>query len=53
MTIEDCKKAGCHYFDGYGCSRSPIWSEDSEVCACDRINETDGGVEVVRKGDVG
>lgn len=50
MTIEECKRVGCHYFDGYGCSRSPIWSEDSEVCACDRINETDGGIKGCQEG---
>ena len=31
-----CKESGCHYFDGFGCTRSPIVTEGEEACPCDK-----------------
>ena len=25
----------CPYFDGFGCTRSPVVSDDDESCVCD------------------
>lgn len=35
MNIEFCKNSGCHYFDGFGCDRSPVIKENEERCPCD------------------
>jgi len=35
MDIKFCKDSGCHYFDGFGCDRSPVVKENEERCSCD------------------
>lgn len=37
---------GCPYFDGFGCTRSPIVTEGEEKCICDADEvDEDGGEE--------
>lgn len=36
---EICK--GCGYYDGFGCTRSPIVTDQSEACACDKDKHND------------
>ena len=43
MDIEFCKNSGCHYFDGFGCDRSPIVTENEERCPCDEIVQVSVG----------
>ncbi len=31
-----CKSSGCHYFNGFDCSRSPVIKEGEEKCPCDK-----------------
>ncbi len=31
-----CKSSGCHYFNGFDCSRSPVVKEGDEKCPCDK-----------------
>lgn len=33
----NCKSSGCHYYDGFGCTRSPVVKQDEEQCPCDVI----------------
>ena len=30
-----CRSSGCHYFDGFGCTRSEIAKDGEETCPCD------------------
>jgi c-di-GMP-related signal transduction protein len=32
---EFCKNSGCHYFDGFGCTRSPVIKDEEEKMPCD------------------
>ena len=41
MSREVC--IGCWYNDGFGCTRSPVVTDDSEVCRCDREGEEGAG----------
>lgn len=38
-TTKECRDSGCHYFDGFGCDRSPVIKEDDKICPCDLIKE--------------
>ena len=30
-----CRSSGCHYFDGFGCTRSEVVKSNDEQCPCD------------------
>ena len=30
-----CRSSGCHYFDGFGCTRSEIAKDGEGICPCD------------------
>ena len=30
-----CRSSGCHYFDGFGCTRSEVVKSNGEQCPCD------------------
>ena len=30
-----CRSSHCHYFDGFGCTRSDVVTSDEETCPCD------------------
>ena len=30
-----CRSSGCHYFDGFGCTRSEVIKDTDEQCPCD------------------
>lgn len=34
---EFCKDSGCHCFDGFGCTRSPVIKEGEEKMPCDYV----------------
>ncbi len=30
-----CRSSGCHYYDGFGCTRSDVVTDGEETCPCD------------------
>lgn len=34
-----CRSSGCHYFDGFECTRSDVASENDEKMPCDIFRE--------------
>ena len=38
-----CRSSHCHYFDGFGCTRSDVVTDSEETCPCDinRATATD------------
>ena len=30
-----CRSSGCNYFDGFGCARSDVVTDNDEKCPCD------------------
>ena len=34
-AVTMCRSSGCHYFDGFGCTRSDVVTDRDEKCPCD------------------
>ena len=46
LALSLCRSSHCHYFDGFGCTRSDVVTDSEETCPCDIDMRRDTDIEL-------